>query len=310
MGGMVAIELETHKLIANMAPQDYISVILPTRQRIEPCIKSVMTMVETAQHPGKVEFVLVWDDDDRQTAEATMEKLSPKLKDAGVNRFSAHTIPRRGYERLNEYVTWGAKQSVGQWIIFWNDDAVMNTFNWDTEIRKWDGKFRILRMQEQTKHPYSIFPVVPRDWMTVLGHLSYHPSSDAHISQIAYMLDIMQNIDVTTVHERYDITGDNNDEVFKTRPKLEGNPNNPKDLNSAQTITVRYTEASRLYRFMRATGQTQTGWNDKWYVDVIQGKQDPWEKLKANDPNGLTTQGGKYTEPKLKLDNGQNQTTD
>ena len=245
---MVATELATHKLIANMSPQDYISVILPTRQRIEPCIKSVMTMVETAQDPGKIEFVLIWDDDDINTAEATMDKLSPKLKDAGVNRFSAHTLKRLGYE-----------QSVGQWIVFWNDDAVMKTFNWDTEIRKWDGKFRILRMKEQTEHPYSIFPVVPRDWLTVLGHLSYHPSSDAHISQIAYMLDIMQNIDVTTSHERYDITGDNNDDVFKTRPKLEGNPANPKDLNSVQTIQMRYEECSRLYRYMRATGQVFGG---------------------------------------------------
>ena len=98
----MATELATHKLIANMSPQDYISVILPTRQRIEPCIKSVMTMVETAQDPGKIEFVLIWDDDDIKTAEATMDKLSPKLKDAGVNRFSAHTLKRLGYERLNE----------------------------------------------------------------------------------------------------------------------------------------------------------------------------------------------------------------
>lgn len=310
MGGMVA-ELESHKLIANMAPQDYISVILPTRHRIEPCIKSVMTMVETAQNPGKVEFILIWDDDDLATAQTTMDKLAPKLKDAGVNRFSAHTIPRMGYERLNEYVTWGGKQSVGQWIVFWNDDAVMKTFNWDTEIRKWDGKFRILRMKEQTEHPYSIFPVVPRDWLTVLGHLSYHASSDAHISQMAYMLDIMQNIDVTTSHERYDITGDNNDEVYQTRPKLEGNPENPTDLNSDETTTVRYTECSRLWRFMKATGQTQTGWNDKWFVDVLQGKVDTWEKLKQNDPNGLTTQGGKaHTETKLKLDHGQNQKSD
>ena len=310
MGGMVATELATHKLIANMSPQDYISVILPTRQRIEPCIKSVMTMVETAQDPGKIEFVLIWDDDDINTAEATMDKLSPKLKNAGVNRFSAHTLKRLGYERLNEYVTWGGKQSVGQWIVFWNDDAVMKTFNWDTEIRKWDGKFRILRMKEQTEHPYSIFPIVPRDWLTVLGHLSYHPSSDAHISQIAYMLDIMQNIDVTTSHERYDITGDNNDDVFKTRPKLEGNPANPKDLNSVQTIQMRYEECSRLYRYMRSTGQVETGWNHKWFSEVVQGQQDPWEKLKQNDPNKLTTQGEKYTKPKLQLDNGQNQTTD
>ena len=67
---------------------------------------------------------------------------------------------------------------------------------------------------------------------------------------IAYMLDIFERIDVEFVHDRADImAGNNDDETFKNRKYMEGNPSDPRDLvhvemvkrpccNSTQTCMV------------------------------------------------------------------------
>ena len=84
------------------------------------------------------------------------------------------------------------------------------------------ANLKLLRVQEQTKHPYSIFPIIPWDWFRCLDHLSLHGQNDAWVSEIAYLLDIMQDVPIKVLHDRADITGNNNDEIFKSRVYKEG----------------------------------------------------------------------------------------
>ncbi len=77
-----------------------------------------------------------------------------------------------------------ALNSDASWLVFWNDDAVMETQDWDKEIIKHEGEFKLLAFHTHHDHPYSIFPIVPRKWLDLLGYLSPHQISDAWLSQM------------------------------------------------------------------------------------------------------------------------------
>ncbi len=184
-------------------------------------------VIELAANPSRVQIMFGFDNDDDIGTKHFEQELQPWLDDQGIN-YTAMSFSPLGYIRLNEYVNELALNSDASWLVFWNDDAVMETQDWDKEIIKHEGEFKLLAFHTHHDHPYSIFPIVPRKWLDLLGYLSPHQISDAWLSQQAYMLDIWERIEVDVLHDRHDLTGNNNDETFQNRPMLEGNP---KDSN-------------------------------------------------------------------------------
>jgi hypothetical protein len=144
---------------------------------------------------------------------------------------------------------------------------------------KWDGEFKLLAFDTHHKHPYSIFPIAPREWLDLLGYLSPHQISDAWLSQQAYILDIMQRTDIKVLHDRHDLTGNNKDETFLNRPMLEGNPQHPLDFHNLTQINKRHADCAKLADYL----EKQRGMDMTFFKNVFAGKQDAWEKLKAND---------------------------
>jgi hypothetical protein len=74
------------------------------------------------------------------------------------------------------------------------------------------------------------------------------------------MLDIMQDVDIKVFHDRADITGNNNDEVFKERTYKEGNPDQEGDLHHQKMINARFADASKLAWFLDKIGQSSLHW--------------------------------------------------
>ena len=190
-----------------------------------------------------------------------------------------------GYIRLNEYVTDLAKRSDSAWLMFWNDDAVMESQNWDRVIMQYQGQFKCLAVHTHREHPYSIFPIVPRAWLDVFGYMSPHQISDAWISQVSYMLDIWERIPVWVEHDRFDLTGNNKDETFLNRPMLENKPDHPDDFHSDKWHKKRIADTEQLSVYLKSIGVDMTFWEN-----VKANKQNPWEKLEANDINRQMTQ--------------------
>ena len=201
-----------------------ISVLLPTRKRISLIKRCTESLLDNAKDPSKIQLLYGVDDDDSESLKF--------LKDVKHPARSVIKFKRLGYENLHRYNNALSVYAQGTWIMIYNDDAIMQTKDWDSEIGKFDGQFKLLRVQESTDHPYSIFPIVPWDWFRCLDHLSLHGQNDAWLSEIAYMLDIMQDVPVKVLHDRADITGNNNDEIFKTRVYKEGNPKGPQETGS------------------------------------------------------------------------------
>jgi len=252
-----------------------ISMLLPTRGRTTSLKTSLLTLAELADDPHSIEMLLAFDDDDTASYAWFAANIAPRLDEIGV-RYTAMGFERLGYIRLNEYLNELAKSARGDWLFFWGDDAVMRSQGWDTRVREQTGRFRVLRMPTHNGHPYAIFPIVPRSWFEMFGYLSPHQLTDTWCSYIGYMLDIMQDIDVDVLHDRADLTGNNNDETFANRPMLEGNPHDPRDFYHANWNQRRIEDCAKLAETLRSQGEDVS-----WWDLARQGQQDPFAKMLA-----------------------------
>ena len=262
-----------------------ISILLPTRGRTESLKRSLHSLVDLVHDTSDIELLLGFDDDDTATVDYFMSHIAPALDSQGVT-YTASEFSPMGYVRLNDYVNALAAQAQGQWLMFWNDDAVMHTQDWDLRIREHDGKFRVLRMPTHNQHPYAIFPIIPREWYELFGYVSAHQLNDAWISQIAYMLDIMINIPVSVIHDRKDLTGNNDDATYRQRIIYEGQPNDPRDFNHIAARNHRVNCAGRICQMLEQRGEDMS-----WFRSVIAGRQDPWARMTSTefDPNRQLT---------------------
>ena len=261
-----------------------ISLLLPTRGRKKALKRSIFSAVDTADDIDSFQVLLGFDEDDTATVDYFKTELQPELDQLGVN-YQAHVFAPMGYIRLNEYVNGLARHSDADWLVFWNDDAIMETPGWDTAIADHTGEFKVLAFHTHNDHPYSIFPIVPRAWFELFGYLSPHQISDAWLSQQAYVLDIWKRIEVHVTHDRFDLTGNNNDKIFEKRPMLEGNPTDPRDFHHKSWHDRRVADLIKLITHMKSQGLDCT-----FAEAVFAGKQNPWEKLQANDPNNQMSQ--------------------
>jgi len=261
-----------------------IAVLLPTRARTHMMDRSVRSLFDLADDPQRIKILFGFDRDDPVGTDYFTDQLQPWL-DEKDHAYTAMQFEPMGYIRLNEYVNAMAKTVTAKWYIFWNDDAVMRTVGWDTEIMRYDGEFKLLAFHTHHDHPYSIFPIVPHKWIEILGYLCPHQISDAWLSQQAYMLNIWQRIDVIVKHDRYDLTGNNNDTVFQNRPMLKGRPFTPGDFDHIDQTNFRLQDCVKLANYMKSAGLST-----EFFENVLAGKQDPWERLRRNDVNRQQSQ--------------------
>jgi hypothetical protein len=256
-----------------------IAVLLPTRGRTIALENSVFSILTLASAPEKIQLVFGFDNDDSVGLDYFLEKIQPKLDELDAN-YIALSFESMGYEGLNLYYNILSTNTNADWLFVWNDDCIMNTKAWDDEVRKYDGQFKVLKVHTHNEHPYSIFPIIPSTW-TALGQVSRHQMIDAEISQIGYMLDIIQIVDIDVTHDRTDLTGNQSNEPSKPRIRFEGNPEAPLDFHNHLYVQTRMNDAERLSILLKTTNVDTTFWEN-----VKSLKQDPWEKLKQNDING------------------------
>lgn len=251
-----------------------ISILLPTRGRTTMLKNSLESLLKTASNTQRLEFILGLDDDDTVTMEYVKSEITTLMAPYQVES-RAQVFKPLGYENLHVYVNTLASTATGQWMFFWNDDAIMQTQGWDDVIASHTGEFKLLGPRDNHNgHPYAIFPIVPRDWFILMDHLSQNAQNDAWLSHIAYMLDIFERIPVDVIHDRADLTGNNNDETFQNRKYQEGNPSDPRDFGHANQQQARVASAYKIAWYLEKIGQPSN-----WWREVTAGKRNPFEKM-------------------------------
>lgn len=268
----------------NIEAETNISVKMATRGRPELALESMKSCIETADDPSGIEFLVAVDDDDQATIDYVNNTMVPYFEEADVD-FQCFVQPRLGYARLNVYDNQLATESRGRWLLTWNDDARMESKGWDTEVLSHNGQFAVLRMQDNHGHPYAIFPIIPRDWVVFFGTCSPFPYIDAWISQVAYPNDAVIQLKSRCLHDRHDLTGNNNDDTYKERDLTrEGNPDRPGDFLHKDTVNLRWQWTLKMNWLRKRLGQ------DNGFFDSVQeGKANYNDKLLEQDTKGFLT---------------------
>lgn len=188
---------------AGMNVGPLVSVLLPTRGRPELLRRSVMSLLDMASTPGRVEILVAVDEDD----DATLEMV-------GELPVHAFEFEPRGYPRLHEYVNELARQALGDWLFLWNDDAIMRTAGWDDVVANADPAV----LHPRDNHPgdyLNTFPIVPAEWVRRVGHFSLHRANDTWWQEVGARLGAQVPVPIDVYHDRFDLTGENADETFR-----------------------------------------------------------------------------------------------
>lgn len=181
-----------------------VSVLLPTRGRPQLLRESVGSLLETAAKdfaPPQFEILYAFDQDDHAGLEAYDHIVWGNR--GGMHRLKI--FPQRyGYEGLHEYVNTLAGMAQGRWLLLWNDDAVMQTYGWDTEIAKWPDRY-VLDLWSNHEPETCAFPCVPRWWVEKLGHFSLNAHNDTWWQEIGERTRRLVRIEVDVLHRRFDL---------------------------------------------------------------------------------------------------------
>ena len=261
-----------------------IAILLATRGRTDTLGRSIRSLIELATDPDRIQIMFGFDDDDTVGLAYFNTDLKPWMDQHRVH-YTAMSFKRMGYISLHKYNNAMAKATDSCWLVIWNDDAAMQTGGWDKEIMSHEGTFTLLSFQTHNMHPYSIFPIVPRKWFDLLGYISPHPTQDGWVSQQAYMLNIYKRIPVDVLHDRFDLTGNNKDEIFDSRTMLEGKPHDPNDFHSVKQMALRHEDCYKLANYMLSIKMDVS-----FFENIFKGTQEPWVKLAENDINSQMVQ--------------------
>lgn len=260
-----------------------ISILLPTRNRVDLCRRSINSLLDNASTTDGIEILLAIDSDDQASIDFLNNELVPEFNKRDI-AMRAFTFNRLGYLNLHLYVNHLARESAAEWMILWNDDAMMQTKDWDLEIEKYNGQFKVLRFRDNhDEHPNAIFPCIPKDWVMLFDMLTPHQVTDSWVSQVAYIAGVIQNVpSVYVLHDRHDLTGNNDDQTAKERIFDDNDPSRPSDLNHPDQLKMKLDWGKKLNWYLHQINQSP-GWLDQWLADPE--NFDLWGTFKENDPN-------------------------
>lgn len=258
------------------------SFLIPTRERKEMLEKSILSIMETADNPSEIELLLGVDNDDQETADYVANEL-PKVLEGYNNDTKVLKFNPLGYGKLHEYVNALCGYASGDYLVLWNDDCILQTKGWDTLLSEQEDKFAVFKMnQTNHPHPYALFPIVPIDWYLLIGYFSLNAQNDAWVSTIAKALNVLKPIDIDILHDRFDLTGNNDDDTFRNRVYKEGNPSDPEDFQHPNMTKAREHCMHKLSWFCGKIGQPET---QEYFNKVLTNEVNPYEEWQEERKN-------------------------
>ena len=209
-----------------------LSIMLPTRGRVQKLDRAITSLRKNAQDPLCVEIIFRCDLDDEKTQKYLREKDEKFL-----------VGPReKGYASLPKFMNQCAEASSGDVIVMFNDDAIVETVDWDVLLLDCANKFPdgIFNIGVDTGLNANLFPfsIISRKVFKALGFIN----DERLIFSDIFLLDVMKRfgraIRLPSVKMTHEWAGfDPNDQTRKDGHFLEntlvfdgsfGNANDPK----------------------------------------------------------------------------------
>lgn len=163
-----------------------ISVLMPSRARPELAYTSLQSLGEGIEP-------LVWVDDDDPELEAYKALNVPVI-----------IRPRVGYPNMHGMINYLAKQAKGDWLLLWNDDALMHTPDWISKLPTSTHKPQVLNIYNSNPE-VNLFPLINRAMYNTMGHYSLSAHCDSWVQDIGNVLGIhtyVPGIDVEHIRDR------------------------------------------------------------------------------------------------------------
>lgn len=171
---------------------------MPTRGRVELAKQSIASLGK-----GDFEVLLAIDWDD----EESVKELT------NIGHESLTISERFGYGRLHCYYNWLASEANGDWLMLWNDDAIMETPDWTDIISKYDHTIpQVLNVWNENGD--NLFPLISRKWYEIVGHYSRNPHVDSWVQLIGQRLGIQVYVPgIKIAHQGEDLHDQTHKEV-------------------------------------------------------------------------------------------------
>lgn len=209
-----------------------VSILFPTRGRPEGLLKSLDSLWSLCRDKSLVEFIYWADDDDFATV-----SILRRLQETPGFPIRGFVSPRgRGYYDMHHWVNAMAQKARGDWLIIWNDDAVMKTQDWDQVLLRcspdsfiWHGVEDVICLVAKTvNHPGATgFFFLRRKVVKLLGQFSRIPHNDTWVTTLMRSVDSLYNLDAIEVEHLSESKDATWNEGIEARSTMEYTVHNP-----------------------------------------------------------------------------------
>ena len=167
-----------------------ISLLLPTRKRINLLTDCINSIVNNCESKDNFEILFAIDPDDNEMIEYI------KKFDQCNFQYLIMEI-RYGYGKLNEYVNRLCQIAKGDLLWLFNDDAEILTKDWDRIIlnNTMSNKIELYNFNNNNHRP-NIFPMITKKMYNILGYFSKHPCIDSYVLIMSRTINSMFEINI------------------------------------------------------------------------------------------------------------------
>lgn len=231
----------------------FISILLPTRKRVDMVEASLASLLGRARNPEHMEVLIAYDDDDQQSHEYFTGAGWENFISQWPVQHKIFCVPRWGYRALHKYINMLAQASRGQWIFFWSDDPLMETDYWDDHVhanKDFVGLLHIVASNAPMN--CSILPLFHRQWIELFGCVSPINHADSWMSDICWNARARRVIPVTIFHDRFEDSGNNRDETYEDKRRAIAHDSSA-DYHTLESKQMRAEWAQRLREYLAAS---------------------------------------------------------
>lgn len=145
-----------------------ISILTPTRERVDICERMIQSVLDTVNHPERMELLFYVDDDDPQLQQYRI-MFETQRAFIDVRHFED--------EPMSVSKSWNviAEECTGDILKMGNDDIIYKTRGWDDildeEVLNYPDDIYVMWFRDGTG-PHCTFPIVSRKWYETLGYFT------------------------------------------------------------------------------------------------------------------------------------------